>query len=178
MRRLVRQHTTHGPSVGRKGSAEALDIIFNNSSSSNHHKAWPKTAEEAASSEASTAQMSLQVPSLVAWSVHKPDRSCSEERTHLPLLEGAAHLQLRLVVQYTNARSTLLSKSSTNIDLPLQRTQETPADSITRWRAHTTANRANKTHNFRSRTMPPSLEAVDCDQASASQELALMLINK
>ena len=123
--------------------------------------------EEAASSEASIAQASLQVPNLVAWSAHRSDRRRSEERTHLPLLEGGVHLQLLLAAQFTNARSTQLSKSSTNIVLLLQRTQETPADSITRWPAHTTANRA------KSRTIPLLLAAADCDQASASKEQSL-----
>ena len=110
--------------------------------------------------------MSLQVPSLAAWSAHKSDRRRGEH-THLPPLEGAVHLQLRLAGQSTNARSTLPSRSSTSIVPAAHRTQETPADSLPRSGAQPTANLAKP------QSAPLLLEALDLDQASANQELAL-----
>jgi hypothetical protein len=105
------------------------------------------------------------VPSLVA----RPAQTdgMRGRHTHLPLQEGVVHLQLQLADLYTNARSTLLSRFSTSIDPLPQRTQETPAGSITHWVAQATATRA------KSLSSPLVLQAVDCDQASASQELAL-----
>ena len=155
---LGKRRVVHGPSVGRKEALELLGIR-------DLLKASLRIEQEEASSEASTARLSLQVPSLVARPAQTDETRA--EHTQLPLQEGVVHLQLRPADPYTNARSTLLSRSSTSIDPLPQRTQETRAGSIIHWAARATATQA------KSLSSPLVLPALDCDQAGAGLELAL-----